>query len=294
MEAPLLRVLKVSRLQHILDAMLLAALERKGRKLRRSDVPIIAARVNDEVGHEIAVQGYYERDLLSAIATFLIPRAIPDAGSAIAVDVGANIGNHSIFFSRYFENVIAVEPNPNAAALLKANLDANSITNVKMMCVGLSDETGTLPFVEHRFNLGASRFRPDEQGSDRHHAVLPVIKGDEAIASMGLTRRIALIKIDAEGFERRVVLGLKETLGKHAPVVLFEALNGKAAVEVADALAANGYRYFYNLDRRRVQTSSVWFRRVYRLIVGSNLYFQQLVHFGDWVHPLIVATVSPI
>ncbi|MBX9634038.1 MAG: FkbM family methyltransferase, partial [Magnetospirillum sp.] len=48
---------------------------------------------------------------------------------------------------------------------------------------------------------------------------LPVMRGDEALAGLA---RVDVIKIDTEGFEAKVLAGLKETLARHRPVVLFE------------------------------------------------------------------------
>jgi FkbM family methyltransferase len=62
--------------------------------------------------------------------------------------VWANIGNHSVFLASHFAKVIAIEPNPNAALLMEANLAANDLRNVELYHVGFSECTGSLPFGE--------------------------------------------------------------------------------------------------------------------------------------------------
>lgn len=294
MDTPV-RVLKVSRLEHFVDFLLLEALERRGRKLRQSGFPVVAARVNDEIGRAIAVQGLYEKHLLYAIASFLLPRAVPDALSATALDVGANIGNHSMFFAKYFAKVVAIEPNPNAALLLQANLAANGIANVELQQVGLLDQGGSLRFVEEQFNLGASRFVSDEDvETSAAGRSLPVMRGDDLVKALKLSSRVALIKLDVEGLETRVLLGLRETISRDRPLVLFEAWTGKSAAQIADCLRGAGYGFFYSIDRRRILTGSKWMRRMHRILAGADLYLQQVDKFGEWGQPLAAASCSPI
>ena len=293
--SPPVRAFKVSRLEHFLDFLLLEGLRRRGKRLRHCDVPVLAARVNDEIGHEIAVQGVYEKHLLHAITEFLLPRVLPDSKSSTALDVGANIGNHSVFLSRHFARVIAIEPNPSAAALLRANLAANAISNVDLQQVGLSDEDGSLPFVEDTFNLGGSHFLPAEKAMlVSGGRLLPVMKGDGLVSSLYLRGRIGLIKLDVEGLETKVIAGFRETLLQHKPLVLFEAWTGRTAAEISENLRAVGYRFFYSVDRPRLRTPSRWIRGLHRMLYGADIYVEQIHSFEDQWYPLAAATCSPI
>ena len=63
----------------------------------------------DHIGDSIFVDGLYEGALLqSAFSTLLHSYAGRFAESA-CLDVGANIGNHSVFFADRFARVVAVE-----------------------------------------------------------------------------------------------------------------------------------------------------------------------------------------
>src|SRR3989338_10130702 len=68
-------------------------------------------------------RSFYEIDLLEYM--YLINKCLHKENT-IAIDVGANIGNHSIFFQSFLtDHVISVEPNPNVLPILEKNLNQN-------------------------------------------------------------------------------------------------------------------------------------------------------------------------
>ena len=56
------------------------------------------------------------------------------------LDIGANIGNHSLFFSNYFAKCISFEPNPRTFSVLEIN--SRLVENIIPMNIGLSDKKG--------------------------------------------------------------------------------------------------------------------------------------------------------
>jgi FkbM family methyltransferase len=44
-----------------------------------------------------------------------------DTQSGTMIDIGANVGNHSVFLSKFFRQIIAFEPHPRNFLLLQAN-----------------------------------------------------------------------------------------------------------------------------------------------------------------------------
>lgn len=63
------------------------------------------------------------------------------------LDLGANLGLHSIIMSRCGYEVTAFEPDPVHQELLLANLAANNINNVKLERAAVSDTDGEAEFV---------------------------------------------------------------------------------------------------------------------------------------------------
>ena len=66
---------------------------------------------SDHISHDINLDGIYEKDYLLTLINWLKEIQI-DIFNGVAIDVGANIGNHSVFFSKFFKKVYSFEPNP--------------------------------------------------------------------------------------------------------------------------------------------------------------------------------------
>lgn len=210
----------------------------------------LAAIVGDEISDQIRVQGRYEDISLRAIETLLLPHLACDR--QYCLDVGANIGNHSIFFSAFFARVVAFEPNPLARTLLELNLQVNGANNVDINSVGLSDSSGTARLSVCRDNLGASRLKhlaeadPAFAARIAEEVEIDVVPGDSTLAP---EISVGFIKIDVEGLESQVLRGLARTIEQHRPVIMLEQLAPGVDVatgrtSVTDFLTDFGYRPF--------------------------------------------------
>lgn len=210
----------------------------------------IAAIIGDEISDQIRIQGRYDDINLRAMESLLLPHL--ECAKRCFLDVGANIGNHSIFFSSYFKRVVAVEPNPLARELLKLNLQINGVHNVDVRTVGLSDRQATAILSVCQDNLGASRLQElaiatsELSGRIIDEVEIELLPGDNILES---DIPIGLIKIDVEGWEHQVLIGLARTLERYHPVVVIEQLAGEIdpntrSSAATDFLAGLGYRPF--------------------------------------------------
>jgi tRNA G37 N-methylase Trm5 len=86
---------------------------------------------------QIFFKGSYEKDIAD-----LIKKYLPRGG--IFVDVGANVGVHTLTAARIASQVIAFEPVPQTVSRLKDNLTLNGFTNVEIRNEVASDLPGTL------------------------------------------------------------------------------------------------------------------------------------------------------
>lgn len=132
------------------------------------------------------------------------------------VDIGANVGNHSIFAAKVMRapNVIAIEPNPAAYKILNCNLALNELGNVvRHIACGLSDHEGVAAVEKiGEANLGGAQLREGDGG-----AVL-LRRGDELLSDVD----VGFIKIDVEGMELGVLRGLEQTIRRSRPSILVE------------------------------------------------------------------------
>jgi FkbM family methyltransferase len=153
------------------------------------------------------------------------------------IDVGANVGHYTCQMSRCVGasgRVLAFEPMPMSFALLTANVRAAGLLNVTLFNVALSSRTGvlrmTVPSYEHSrlANFYQARIATD---GDYPVLCLPL----DAIPIPG---RVRLVKIDAEGHDQQVLLGMQSLLQRDRPMLIVE---GSLKGAVAAWLTARGY-----------------------------------------------------
>ncbi len=160
---------------------------------------------------------FYEEIELS-----VIKRVLPFGGTF--VDIGANIGNHSLYAARYLgARVIPFEPNPPAYHLLIANLLANGLQgrfDLSHLGFGVGDKAeGGYAMEQRERNLGGARMLPGA-GS------VQVRSGDHMLADC----KPDLIKIDVEGMEIKVLSGLAAVIARARPWLIVEVdLENEAA-----------------------------------------------------------------
>ena len=153
----------------------------------------------------------------------------------LVLDIGANVGNHTLYAALFLKaaQVIPIEPNPVAYRLLVQNVLVNRLSDVvdlSRLGVGVSDKrAGGYAMEPRRTNLGAAKML-DGAGEIE---VWPAAELLDGVAP-------DLVKIDVEGMEMLVLSGLEPVLAAHRPVVLVEVqLENEAAF--FDWLAAQGY-----------------------------------------------------
>lgn len=189
----------------------------------------------DHIAHNINLFGVYERAELETFFAWLIAQR-PSTLTGTALDVGANIGNHGLYFTDYFDRVICFEPNPRTFKLLQLNSELAE--NMTCLNIGLSDSDGTATLHVDPSNMGGSSLygkgRPQEIQVRR-------------LDSVEVGGKVSLVKIDVEGHELKALAGAKQLIATHKPMILFEQhnedfVNGKSAV--IELLRAYGYQEF--------------------------------------------------
>lgn len=209
----------------------------------------------DFIGNYINCYGRYEDSQLKKLREIVIQQG---CGST-ALDIGANIGNHSIFFAELFEKVIAFEPNPKTYAVLKIN--TGHLKNVVCLMIGASSRKATLNFSVNELNMGGSTIVSEDTITDQNNfsqikiEVWPIDQIDEI-----RDEKVGLVKIDVEGHEIDVIRGMSDTLRRNKPIIAFE----QEAKEIIDGssvalkeLKNVGYNYFYAIECRKSIVSNI-------------------------------------
>ncbi|NEK58015.1 FkbM family methyltransferase [Geodermatophilus sabuli] len=173
----------------------------------------------------------------------------------VVFDVGANIGEFTGAFRDLGARVVAVEPQPRLGAHLRHRF--RSDPEVTVVGTAVSDHAGEATLytttADALATLEAARATegtgPGAELEWGATITVPLQTLDALVAAHG---EPALVKIDVEGHEHRVVRGLTTV----RPTIFFE-VNPPGAFDVLDTLAARGYREFFV----RVAEQSDWVTR---------------------------------
>jgi FkbM family methyltransferase len=172
-----------------------------------------------DIGLELLATGQFEKKAIAQCAKFIRP-------DGVVVDVGANIGVHTVHFAACAQlgNVICFEPARSTFAFLLRNV--THLSNVIPLNVALSDATGVKPFFIAA-DSAYSGLKDTDRKAILHQELVACLKGDDILLPMLRNQRVDLIKIDVEGLETEVLRGLREFILAHKPVIFCEIFGGK-------------------------------------------------------------------
>lgn len=141
--------------------------------------------------------------------------------NSVFIDIGANIGHHTLYVSSIAHKVHSFEPFPSVFKKLSQKIQENNIQNVSLHQVGLGNEKEIKDFYPSpTSNTGTGSFVPGWNESNEV-VKLQIEIGDEYFNKYGISK-VDFIKIDVEGFEIEVIRGLKKTIQSHMPICFFE------------------------------------------------------------------------
>jgi FkbM family methyltransferase len=179
---------------------------------------IYKGNLNNYIDWNVYFFGAYEKFEL-----FMLRDLIKEKFKPVFIDIGANIGHHSLFMSRYCDKVHAYEPYEPVRKQLDLKIQRNNIQNIHVHKVGLGQTDCELDFFAPTSdNTGTGSFiSTHDINNNKFFGKLQIVNADNHIAKLHLDH-IDLIKMDVEGFEKNVLLGMNETLKKYRPILFME------------------------------------------------------------------------
>lgn len=182
--------------------------------------------------HLVEQRNFFEQPILDDLRLYV-------KKDAIIFDIGANIGNHSVYFAKKMKakHVFSFEPITNTYNKLLKNIEINQL-NARVNCynLGISDDEGSASIC--RFihdNPGATSLSKDEDGD------FELISLDSWVKANFRLQCIDFIKIDVEGFEKEVLKGAIETIKMFKPVIFIE-IESENKIFINDFLLEHGYK----------------------------------------------------
>jgi len=208
--------------------------------------------LNNNIDFNIYFYGAFEKPLLFFLRDAL---AALQKSDSVFVDIGANIGQHSLFMSRLATHVHAFEPFAKVRERLLHQINTNQLVNIAVHPLGLSNENARLPFFAPTgSNEGIGSFDPSTTSKGNVSiGELELVRGDDYFLNAGIAN-IDILKMDVEGFEKPALEGLRETLCRTRPLLVCEITYGKelsftSMKELASHLPAD-YQLF-TFDKRK-------------------------------------------
>ena len=248
----------------------------------------------DHIGLKINLDGRYENDLLLVLKEF-IKNKIPNSNNLYCLDIGANIGNHSVFFSEFFREIYAFEPNPLTYEILKINSKfASKRGNITPYKMGLSNKNGKVLFRINNKNIGGSSIIKTKAYDLNLKNIIDiqVSCADNLKYLEGI--KIGCIKIDIEGHELEALMGAEKIIKRNKPLIIFEQeklafRNGTS--EAINYLKKIGYTFytfnkgFYLGEKRILKYISF----IMNTFLDKDLYLRKTSKFHKKYYEMIVA-----
>ncbi|PCI78203.1 MAG: hypothetical protein COB20_06900 [SAR86 cluster bacterium] len=239
--------------------------------------------LNNSVEFTLFYLGAFEKPLLFFLRDTMLNLKRSANGSTLSYfDIGANIGQHSLFMSLHADQVESFEPYSVVSQKLERHIELNGIGNIQLHKVGLSNQQEELDFYAPTGrNQGIGSFDAGTVSKgNRNLGKLALVRGDEYLEQHAL-QKISLLKIDVEGFEKNVVAGLRDTLEKSRPVTVLEVTYGNslsfASLDELKAALPTDYALF-RFNNRKPDGSKA--RRRGAKAKRSGDY--ELIPFDEW------------
>lgn len=208
-------------------------------RIRRCRYGVMAYIVHDSyIGRSLDLYGEFSPGEAALFAQLLRP-------GMTALDVGANMGAHTVLFAQKVGpqgRVIAYEPQRVIHQLLCANVMMNGHMNVEARHAAAGSEKSELKVPPVNYgaagNYGSLALGGYQQGES-----VPI----ETIDSLQLPQ-CHFIKADVEGMESEVIKGAHETLKRCRPLLYVENDRREKSAALIELLFAADYRLYWHLS----------------------------------------------
>jgi FkbM family methyltransferase len=203
------------------------------------DLEVISPRRN-RIGEALYCHGVWEQAVTDAI------KETAKAGMTV-LDVGADIGYYTVLLARLAGSgpVFAFEPIPKARDILHRNIERNALKNVAVSPFALGSAAASAwleqPFEKSRLNLNGAKTASGD-------VAVEIRRFDELAGTLGI-QHVHFLKIDVEGAEHQVLMGMAHTIERDHPTCIIEVhgemlpLFGSSKPGFLQWMRQHGYRW---------------------------------------------------
>jgi FkbM family methyltransferase len=176
--------------------------------------------------HGFTIYGNSEERNMSYLKKIVMP-------GQIVVDVGANIGIYSVVLAKWVGkqgHVFAFEPAPDNIKLLRKTIKLNQFDNITITQKAISNKPGIASFY---LVDGISSHSLMDYGKSIDKIDVEVETLDNFFQDY--EKPIDFIKIDAEGYDFKVILGMQNIISKTQNLSLFVEFDPKRLIKIGDS-----------------------------------------------------------
>lgn len=204
-----------------------------------------------EIGMRLVRYGEFEEREADIAATLFV--AFWGGTSRCVIDVGANIGLHTLLWARALprSQVFAFEPAPKTFETLSKNVAQNGLgARIVPIQRAVGENQGEVDFYltgDDAYNS----MRDTKRKPVREVIRVPVGPLNDVTSTLGALR-VGLLKIDVEGLESSVIAGARDLIQRDTPVLFVEIYRGTNSNEDPERtirdIVSLGYRAYVLKD----------------------------------------------
>lgn len=175
---------------------------------------------------------WYEIELLKSIKNLNL--------EGVYIDVGGNIGNHSLYFLNHCKSteLFVFEPEDFCYNILNKNLKTNTLKKYSLYKLAVWNHKTNLKLIRFKNfnNTGISKVIESNNINDL------LIEADTLDNIIPFDKKVVLIKIDTEGSESEILNGSINIIKKNKSVIICEASTQSEFNKINDILVPLGYK----------------------------------------------------
>lgn len=238
--------------------------------VNRNDRRDIPGRGSYGVGQQLLDLSCHEQDENETVGRLLLMRRHDHGDGVTLLDCGANVGTHTVSWSRLMHGwgtVTAIEAQERVFYALCGNITINNCLNARAIWAAVGERSGEIE-VPDLDPLSPSSFGSLELRRNGNNEFI----GQDADEARKTTvrmvsiddldpHRLDFIKLDVEGMEMECLRGAERSLRRHRPQMMIERI--KSGDEIPKFLAPIGYRFFHmRMDTLCIHESDPALKRV--------------------------------
>lgn len=181
---------------------------------------VMAFSPHEYIGKHLYLSGHFQRDHADAVLSMLDD--LPGPRPRILLEIGANIGTHSVYLTRrgHFDRMVCIEPVPGNLDLLRENLRLNGLTDMAtVLDCAVGDREGHVDLHIDDTNHGAGSLMKTARSA--RSIRVPLRRVDNILSELEIEPGdIGLVWMDIEGAEPAALKSMEDLTAIRVPILM--------------------------------------------------------------------------